>query len=103
MNTIVDMHKVRVAAGVLAVVVAFGQAAFAGDANSPTERARRDRETLRAQVDKLPKELIAEPAVKDKRFTWELALKERAEHERKLHESEPWQALHRCGHDAKKE
>jgi arylsulfatase A-like enzyme len=45
----------------------------------------------------------AAPAVKDKRFTWELALKERSEHERKLHESEPWQALHRCGHDAKEE
>ena len=30
----------------------------------------------------------AEPAAMDKRFTWELALKERAEHERKLRASE---------------
>lgn len=30
----------------------------------------------------------AKPAIKDKRFTWELALKERAEHQRKLRASE---------------
>ena len=30
----------------------------------------------------------AKPAIKDRRFTWELALKERAEHERKLRASE---------------
>jgi hypothetical protein len=30
----------------------------------------------------------AAPAIEDKRFTWELALKERAEHQRKLRASE---------------
>jgi len=30
----------------------------------------------------------AQPAVKDKRFTWDLALKERSEHQRKLRASE---------------
>lgn len=49
--------------------------AYAGDANSPTERARRDREILRAQIEKLslPKKLIAEANVKAKSFdgkTW---------------------------------
>lgn len=35
----------------------------------------------------------AEPALKDKRFTWELALKERAEHQRKLRASEAGRQL----------
>ncbi len=55
------------------IVGGASQAAFAGDANSPTERARRDRELLRAQVEKLPQKLIAEANTKAKSFdgnTW---------------------------------